>query len=366
LAYRSYFQGIESMEYPSVGVIAEKVFISIVAIMALLMGFHSITIALIMAGGALLDLIICMHFAHRFLPKLPRFNWHDSVNLLKKSLPYFLWSIFAVIYYRIDAVMLSLMTADKVVGWYGGAYRFFDVFMFFPSILTTVIFPIFSRLSISKVNQLASVLHKGFKYLLLFGVLIGIMVFFFSKQIVVIFLGLEGYTPSIIILKVFAFGVPLVYIDFILGNAIIAADKQRQWAFVGFIAIFINILLNYFLIHYTQFSLGNGGIGAAIATLITELYIMISSFILIPASYSNGIKINLIFKIVVTGGLTAGVIWVIQSTQVFWLINVILGGIIYGLSSIKLNVITQNELHKVHSFLSTNNLKSIVFQRNLN
>jgi len=366
MAYRSYFQGIERMEFPSIGVIAEQVFISLFAVIALLLGFNSFTVAIIMAIGALLDLIVCMNFSHRFLPKLSRFNLLQSVRLLKTGLPYFLWSIFAIIYYRLDAVMLSLMTVDNVVGWYGGAYRFFDMFMFLPSILTTVIFPIFTRLSISEKEQLVMVLQKGFKYLLLSGVLVGIMVYCFATPIVVLFLGLKGYTPSINILHVFAFGVPLVYVDFIFGNAIIAADKQRQWAIIGFLAIFLNIFLNYFLIHYTQSAFANGGIGAAIATLVTEMFIMGSAIILIPGYYLSGIRLNMITRILLVGSATFGVIWLMQSVQWFWILSALFGAAFYGIGAILLNIITQSELQSLLSFLKTDNLKSIVSPKRIN
>ena len=362
-AFRSYFQGIERMGYPSIGIIVEKVFISLFAVTALLLGYHSVAIALIMAIGALLDLIVCIIYARRFLPKLPHFNFRRSVGLLKTGLPYFFWSVFAVIYYRVDAVMLSLMTTDNVVGWYGGAYRFFDVFMFFPSILTTVMFPILSKLSGAQEDQLVMVLHKGIKYLLSTGVLVGILVFSFAHQIVVLFLGLKGYTPSINILHVFAFGVPFVYVDFMLGNAIIAADKQRQWAVVGFIAIGINILLNYFLISHTQATIGNGGIGAAIATLLTEVYIMSCAFVLLPGYYFKKIGAGMIFKILISGTVTFGVIWLLKPMPVIWIIKAIIGVAVYGFSLILLNVITRNERHSLQSFLSTTNLKTLISQK---
>jgi O-antigen/teichoic acid export membrane protein len=121
------FQGFELMQYSSYSSIAEKVFVSIGGITALFLGANSVGIGAIMVAGSLLGFLISVRFIKKLIHRIPKFDRNGSIDLIKEGLPLFLWTIFGVIYYRIDTIMLSLMTPEKVVGWYGAAYKFYDI-----------------------------------------------------------------------------------------------------------------------------------------------------------------------------------------------------------------------------------------------
>lgn len=327
---RSCFQGYEMMEYPSLGMIIQKVFISGVSVGALLLGYGALTIAIIMAVGVLLKMITAFYFTPRIVQQKPKLDWSYSLDLIKNSLPYFLWTLFSVIYYRVDAVMLSLITNDSIVGWYGGAYRFFDVVMFLPNIYTTVIFPILSKLWDKDDLRMHNTLNKSIKYLLLAGIPVGILIFAFSKNIISLFYGLDEYGPSVNILQIFSISVVLVYVDFILGNTILASDKQKQWAWTGFAAVILNIVLNYLMIPYAQNVFQNGGIGAAIATFITEFTVMGAALWILPKNLFSNFEVTAPFKGVIAGIIMFLGLWYLQHMEVYWVIRALLGLMIYS------------------------------------
>lgn len=341
-AIRSCFQGHEMMEYPSMGMIAQKVFVAAAAVAALFLGAGPITIAIIMAAGVLVNLAACLKFVPNIIDAFPGFQFEVPWSLVKTSLPYFLWSIFGVIYYRIDTVMLSMFTSESVVGWYGGAYRFFDVIMFLPSIFTTVIFPIFSKLK-SEQEELSDTFQRSLKYMMLCGVAMATCYFLFAEDIVRLFYGLDEYGPSVLLLQIFAPGVILVYIDFIMGSTIMATDKQRTLAWVGLIAILLNVGLNYVGIPYAQMMWDNGGIGAALTTIVTELFIMASVFGLLPGKYFRGFRISLPARCILSGMVMFGSIWVLDSLQIYWMLQAILGLLVYLGCSVLFDVITPKE-----------------------
>lgn len=359
-AIRSCFQGHEMMEYPSVGVIAEKIFVSAVAVTALVMGAGSTAIAVIMAFGVVINLAISLKFMPHIVDKLPKFKIDFSFDLVKNSVPYFLWSIFAVIYYRIDAIMLSTLTTENVVGWYGGAYRFFDIVMFLPSIFSAVLFPIFAKLSESGDKKLLGTFQRSLKYMILAGIPIAILFFFFAENIIQLFYGVEEYAPSIVLLQIFAPCILIVYIDFIFGSTILATDRQRIWAGVGFTAILLNVGLNYLMIPTAQDVWANGGIGAAFATLITELFILISAITLIPRRYFTGFVFSTSLKTLISGGVMAGLIWIMHGLEVFWLVQVFAGLIVYlGISTVS-GLVSNNELLFLKEFFSRKNFLSML------
>ena len=358
-AFRGYFHGIERMEYPTIGDIYQKVFISVVAVAALLLGANALWIAGIMVSGACINLLAIYYYSKKFMSLSLSLSLKVKLfKLMGSSLPFFLWSLFSVIYYRIDAIMLSAMTTDEVTGWYGGAYRFFDTVMVLPMIYKNAIFPIFSKLWKKKNGSLERVFCKSFEFMFMLSIPIAILIFLFSESIISFFMGLEEYASSVVVLKIFAFGIPVVFLDFIFGSAILgAANKQKKWAFIGFTAIFVNVITNFYLIPYTQMHYLNGGIGAAIATLITELFIMIAAVALLPREYFRQLQPVTIFKIAVCGAVMGYGVYILQTLGVFWIFVCVIGSLGFVVLLIATRVIDKQEFGIIKTLLPWKKLK---------
>ncbi len=362
--YKSYFQGIERMEYPSLGVIARRVFTTVFAVAALLLGAHSLVIAIIMAAGSFLYLLIIIWFSRSHTTF--SFKLDSKVfSLLQASIPYFLFSLFGVIYYRVDAVMLSAFTNDTVTGWYGGAYRFFDIVMVLPLIYQTVIYPVFSKLWKDKTGVLEQTIGKSLKLIIAIGILVSLLVFLFAKNIIGFFMGLQEYSSSVIILKIFALSVPVVYIDFIIGNAIVgAANRQRAWAAVSFCAIFLNVGANYLLIPYTRSMYLNGGIGAAVATFTTEIFIFGMVLYLAPGKYFKTFRAAYITKPVAAGTIVTVFLWVLRSTHLYWMLSAGVGIILYLAMLYFSNFFDEDELTLLKEIMSIQKIKMFISSGN--
>lgn len=364
-AYKAYFQGIERMEYPSVGMITEKVFVAVFAVIALLLGADSIGVAIIMTVGALFNLIVLVWYSRKFVEPSYRFN-SKVFGLLSSGMPYFLFSLFSVIYYRVDAVMLSYLTTEDVTGWYGGAYRFFDMVMMLPLIYKTVVFPVFSKLWDDREGVLETTISKSLKLIIILGVPVSIMIFMFAEDLIHFFMGLEEYAPSVIVLQIFSVSIPIIYADLIIGSVILgAANRQRGWAMVGFLAIFLNVGINYLLIPYTQSLYANGGIGAAVATFITELFMMCSALYLLPLDYLQRFKPAYVTKPVAAGLVMTLVIWLLDSAGLYWMITAAVGGVVYlgGLFAVRL--FEPEEMKIIKNLTSINELKVMLSNKNI-
>jgi len=359
----SAFQGHERMEYPSIGNIVERVFISAAIVGALLMGAGPVTVAIIMAGGILLNLLVLLGFSKKIVKVFPKVDWNNTFSMISVSIPYFLWSLFSIIYYRVDAIMLSLFTDDTVVGWYGAAYRFFDIVMVFPSIFTTVIFPIFTRLWIDKKDHFLVTFQKSLKFMVIISIPVSVMIFFYSKNIVDLFFGLQGYEPSVWVLQIFALSILLVYVDFILGSTILAADKQKKWAVVGFIAIFVNVFINYFFIPFAQSTFGNGGLGAAAATFITEGFILVSALMLLPKDYVRSINFKYLPGLLLAAGVMFMIILAGDQVNLPWVISALLSSIIYVLGVLFFGVLEEKEREFILGYISPAALKKYITKK---
>ncbi len=359
-ALSAYFQGIEQMEYPSIGKIVEKMFVAIVAVGALLLGADSIGVAIVMTVGALLNLIVIYWFSRKVVRIDYKFD-PKIFSLMQSGMPFFLFSLFSVIYYRIDAMMLASLTTEEVTGWYGGAFRFFDIVMVLPLLYKTAIFPVFSKLWNNKEGVLETTIGQSVRLMVILGIPTAAVIFLFAEPIIHFFMGIQEYGPSVIVLQIFAVSIPFIYIDIILGSALMgAANRQRAWAIVGLAAIFVNISINYLLIPYTQSAFANGGIGASVATLATEVFVMGAALLLLPKGYLKTFKISYLFKpAIATVLMVIPVLLIIMYTSLYWMLTLLLAGGFYISGLLLLKTFNEEEMDLIKSFISTSHKKLI-------
>jgi len=318
--YISTFQGFERMEYRSISTITERMVLTAIAVPALLLGGDAVIVAVIMALSTLASFLVASRFLRRLVRRLPPIQWRSAWGLAKEGLPYLFMAIFAVIYYRINAVMLSLMTTESVVGWFGAAFRFFDILMFLPSILTMAVFPVLARNAHQQTN-VSRTTGKSLEVILLAGIPMSIATCAFSPDIIRTLFGLREYASSVGVLRMLAPGLLLVYVDFVLVTALVAFDRQRQWSIVALLAIPLSIVLNYLLIPLYQAQSGNGGIGSALATNVTELFIMVTALMLMPKGVLGMRSVVVALKGAAGGLCMAGTVWLLQGTPAPWVIS---------------------------------------------
>jgi len=343
------YSGFELMEYPSYATMAETVFVSAVGIAALLAGVGPVGFSVITVLGGGLSFLVCVRFVPIIVSAIPAVDWQNSFRLLKKGIPYFLNTLFGVVYYRIDTVMLSLMAPERVVGWYGASYRFFDSLMFVPLIITGVLYPLMTRLWHNDPSAMNRTVQKSLDLIMIAGIPVSVGIFAFSKDIIGFFYGLEGYGASVLLLKIFAVGNLLVYVDVIIGTVLLASDKQFQLSLNAFAAIFVNVGLNYFLITRCQTEFGNGGIGSAIATVVTEFFVMTRMVFMLPKSVFESLHIGVQLKVLLAGGFMAISIWIIGRTSLIWIAQGTLASLLFVLSLFVLKTFTPADLAMVQN-----------------
>ncbi len=357
------FQGVEEMRYPSIAAVVERTFLMFTVVPALLLGANVLIVGILTALSVYLNYLISMKFGKRLFKLELRVHLDKLKPVFRSGVPYFLWSLFGIIYYRIDAVMLSVMVPVSVVGWYGAAYRLFDILMFLPSIFSQALYPILSRQSATELDSMRYTSQKSLEFLLLASIPIAIGMIEFAKPIIALLFGLSQYAPSIGIIQIFSVGTVMVYVDFVLGGTVFALDKQRAFAFVAFAAVIVNVVSNYFLIRYFQVNFGNGGTGAAVATNITELFVLVSAIVLIPKEIF-GTR----FLVAALKGITSGVmmwlgIMAFGAVGLPWIAQGILGVMMYVAFLFLLSTFEPSEIMALRSALSPGKIRQYLFAK---
>jgi O-antigen/teichoic acid export membrane protein len=206
-----------------------------------------------------------------FAKKLVKVSFDIDVplmkQLLKEAIPIAIASVFTIIYFRIDIVMLSFLRGDTEVGFYSAAYRLTDALVFLPTVITTSTFPLMSKYYKDSVDSFNFAYTRTFKYLFATGLLIAILVTFASDKIIHIVYGPE-YQSSAIALQILIWTTAIMFITTLIGTTCISSGNQQIVSQRAIIAALLNVILNLILIPWIGYT------GAAIATVLSTFVAM--------------------------------------------------------------------------------------------
>jgi len=205
-------------------------------------------------------------FTYLFNVKL---DLSGSLTFIRQGFLFTILMAANVIYNKIDIIMLEKMTGSIEVGYYAGATRFIYPFMFISGSFMTAIFPSLAKHAADKDK------FKSIQYLALYclggiGILLSAFLFLGSDILFQLFFD-HKYDESIPVFKVLVWYLAIVFIYGSISNNLVAKNKVKFLVYLNLIMIVLNVALNFFLIPVY------GAKGAAIATIVCELLILVSA-----------------------------------------------------------------------------------------
>lgn len=319
------------------GVQATTVFIDnasriIVQVIAVFFGFGVAGLAGGFVVGMVVGSIVQLHF---FDLHFVRFGWEHIKSLSKYSVWIFLISSGMMVFSTADTVMIGYYLNNSDVGVYRIVLQFTGIAAFVTSALRGTLWPRVSRWD--KIGETALIeesLSRAFTYSLILAVPLFIGGALLGDRLLYFLYGSDfvNYTTLMIL-----FTVQIVNIFQYFFTAYLSAMNQLKELFgITFVAIIANIALNAALIPLMGIS------GAAVATLVTmSLNAILARYVLariITLRVEHSSLLN-ICKASIAMGMVVGVYrWVVPLSSV-WLVMVpvILGGVVYGVTLLKLD-----------------------------
>lgn len=198
-------------------------------------------------------------------------------ELTRTSIPFLIYGVLGVVYARIDVVLLSLMTNDAVVGWYGAGYRLFDTLSFLPAIVVTpIMYPIYSKLSVASEESLKLAVEKSMNFLLFLGIPLVVGLIVIAPNVVSFLYQKPEFSHTIPALQALAPGVLFLYMNTALGNMLVSLKKEKKIPIIAGLCLVFNLGLNLLFIPVYQH------VAAAAITSLTELLILCVSIVFLP------------------------------------------------------------------------------------
>jgi peptidoglycan biosynthesis protein MviN/MurJ (putative lipid II flippase) len=115
------------------------------------------------------------------------------------------------------------------------------------------------------------------------------------------------------------------------------------WVRLAIIAAVLNPTLNLILIPVTDHAYANGAIGAAIATGLTETFMLVGGLRLLPFSLLDRDRVLYVLRVVVAGAIMAPVVWLLRDVGAL-VVPVIAGAAVYFAAALGLGAIPRDEI----------------------
>lgn len=192
------------------------------------------------------------------------FNLRISKQLLKQSYHLIISSMMAVLYSQMDRVMIGKMMSQTDVGFYTAAATICNMWVFIPQAFTNSARPLIMEMKEYDKDLYIKRLKQLSGFIFWIGIIFSIAFTVMADFIVRILYG-SAYLMAKGPLVVLIWSTVFSSLSYPRSVWMICENKQNYTKYILIWGVIVNLILNYFGIKYF------GIIGAAIATLITEI-----------------------------------------------------------------------------------------------
>ncbi|RAP53836.1 MAG: polysaccharide biosynthesis protein [Methanosphaera sp. rholeuAM130] len=340
--FTSMFRAHEQMEYQSIADIINAVCMFIGVLYCVFTKQSVIAVSLVYLLSSLVMLtysfIICtrnyglIHF---------QFDFKFWKYLIYNAFPLAITSIFALISFKMNTILLKMFTSSAVVGEYTAAFNLMQALIFIPTVYSTAIMPIFSKFYVDRKDMLDYSYKKSLKYLTLLSIPIVFGTMVLSDKIIMFIYG-ASYVNTIDILRIIIWALPAIFLSYILGISIASINKQHETVKATFICLILSTVGNLILIKYF------GGIGAAMITVLNEIS-MVVFYLYIMHRYGYDVPFKDILLKPFAASIVMGVVLYYLDLELF--VGVAVGIVIYVVMILLLKTFKEDDLEIIKQLL---------------
>lgn len=263
-------------------------------------------------------------------------------SVIRQSAPYVLILLFMTAYNKLDGVMLGAMIDDNKyqAGVYAAAYRFYDAANMAGYLFAALLLPMYaSNIGLPVVlNELKS---AGLKLTAAISTGILCVTFFYGEPLLRAVY--NDYTPQLYqTLRLLMAGYLTVAVAYIFGTLLVSQGKVGNLNRLFAAGLVLNIILNLMLIP------GHQATGAALATLFTQVFVMLGQIYLCRKETGIGIGRAEIIRTGAYGLTIFMMFYLIKALDLFnWVANMTMCILISVLLSFVFRIISLKEIRSL-------------------
>lgn len=222
--------------------------------------------------GEAVRLVVLLRLTHRRLGLRVRVDRSALRAAVASSLPYYVNAVACTMYARVDVTMLSMLSNDTEVGWYGAASNFAALALLLSPLASWVLLPMLSRAAARSSEDLFIIIRRAIEVVVLIALpvalLIGVGADVWMRRV----FG-EAFVPAVLSLRLLAPMLVFTYLAMIAATALMLLERPWTVAVLSLGGLLLNMSLDVVLIAPASRAWGPGGAGAgaAAALFATEL-----------------------------------------------------------------------------------------------
>jgi len=262
------FRGYEQIHFSAAINVTVTVFSISLRSLIIYLGFRLLMLSWSMAFISFISALLPYYILKKVFLK-PKYILRLKVfrEIFILILPFYLMNVFMMAYQRVDILLLSFLKGDAYVGWYNASAMLIWRSKFIAAAICGAIFPVMSRLS-TKANsfdEVQKVYQHGLLILFIIALPAAIGVNMLADEVIFLIYD-KNFVNSIIVLKIMAFTIPMMYLSLHMQNALFTFSKEKLVTKMIAFYTLVNIVFNLILI--PKF----GCLGASISMVISQSF----------------------------------------------------------------------------------------------
>lgn len=224
--------------------------------------------------GWLLTAVLALTFTRKYIVNLwPVFNLSYAKRIILESWPISVTVILNLVYFRVDAFILSHFRSFAEVGIYNFGYSIFQSLLVVPAFIMNSYYPLMLKDFEEDKQMFLTRLKKASLLMLGAGILGTILTFVFSPLVISIISGGKGFEGSADSLQALSLGFPAFFLSSILMWTLITMRRYKTMLIIYVSGLLLNITLNFIFIPRYSY------LAAAYITSVSEYFILILQLI---------------------------------------------------------------------------------------
>jgi O-antigen/teichoic acid export membrane protein len=259
------FNAVERGDLVGLTLMVQRLLSGAVGVTLVLIGFGVVAVTFAYLGAALIAFALAVGLLARHVER-PRAVRPPGPRreLRRRSIPFAAQELLAVGIARLDAVLLSLLATQSVVGLYGAAYRLLEATLFIPTALQGAFAAMFTYLDDRSEPTIRTAFGRSIKLALALLTPCAVPLAVLPADILELFFG-GDFRQAELALRLLAPTVVLLGIVLLAGSLIASRLDPRRLVVVFGVALVVNVAMNAALIPPLEEA------GAALAMLVTEV-----------------------------------------------------------------------------------------------
>ncbi len=249
-----------------------------------------------------------------------RFDFDMWKRLIRESFPYGFALMIGTIYFKIDLILLRVLYADPrfaetQIGYYAAPIKVLEAFTQLPFFFLNAVLPLLSIYIKENDEKLPKLIQYSFDFLYIMaapmvagGVALGYQIINATNSEAYLSRLSDGFVGSDILLQILIFTLLFSFLNLLFNFILMAVGKQKLLIYINLISLAFNVVAN--VIFIPKFGL----VAASIITVLTELVVLICTFVCAKKYVVFNINFMRAAKISVISLLLGLMLWVLKDS----------------------------------------------------